>query len=209
MFTDEKLQQLHLDADYKKSNCLFTNIKHSVLIVKDGNGYFSLSMSTAPSISLSINLVKIFWFILKYFFITKELVDFRKNVLEYVLHEYFDIKYDFIGNNIKKTNKWLEYNEEKLLTVKNLCIEYLSNVDNRQIYIKYSTQNKETSEKKLMETIVLLDSIFDRSIESIEIKNLLRSSYEYILKHNNNEFLKKFIVSSMEAGNLTSKGGKS
>ena len=69
MFTDEKLKQLHLDAEYRKSNRLLTNLKHSVHIVKNGNGYFSLTMSTSSSVSLSINLIKIFWFILKYIFI--------------------------------------------------------------------------------------------------------------------------------------------
>lgn len=208
MFTDEKLKQLHLDAEYRKSNRLLTNLKHSVHIVKNGNGYFSLTMSTSSSVSLSINLIKIFWFILKYIFITKELVDFRKNVLEYVLHEYFDIKFNFIKNSVKDNNKWLEYNDEKLFVVKNLCLAYLSNVDNRLIFIKYSTKNKEASERKLMNTIVFLDMIFERTIENIKMKRLLKLSYEFILGQNDNEDLKKIIISSMEKGNLTSKGGE-
>lgn len=203
MFTDENLQELHQDEKYKRSNNLFTNLKHSVFIVKNGNGYFSLSMSTSPNISLSVNLVKFLWFILKYFYITKELVDFRKKVLEYVLHDYYDSKFDFIRNFMNNSNKWIEYNDEKLLIIKNLCIEYLSDVNNRLIFIKYSPQNRERSERTLIETISLLDKLFEKAIHKSKFQQLFRLSYEYLLTNNTGEELQYILRNAMESGNLT------
>lgn len=209
MFTDEKLQQLHLDRGYKRSNCLLTNLKYSLYIVKSGNGFISLSMNTSPSVSLSVNLVKIFWFLAKYIFITKELVEFRKNVIEYILHDYHDIKLDIIKHSINNSYKWLEYNAEKLLVTKSVCMEYLSHVDNRLVLIQYSTQTREISEKTLIHTITLLDELFERAIKESKFQRLFSLSYDYLLTQNSNCELQNIISNALKSGNLTLKGMES
>lgn len=204
MFTDEKLQQLHLDEEYKRSNCLFANLKYSVYIVKNGSGFFSLSMSTSPNVSLSINVVKFLWSILKYYYITKELIDFRRKIIEFVLHDYCDAKYDIISHTVNSSYKWMEYNDEKLLVSKKSCIEYLSNVNNRLILNKYSTQDRELSERTLIQTITMLDEIFEEAIKKSRLYKLSKMSYDYLL-HDDIK-LRCIIRAAMEDGNLTTKG---
>ena len=209
MFTDEEIRQLHQDAEYKKANRLVRNFKYSTYAVKNGGGFISLSVNTSPSASISVNLVKLFWFVAKYVFITKELILFRRKIIESILHAYFDKKHDIIQLSLIGSYKWLENNDVKLAIAKKLCIDYLSNVDNRVILVKYSRQNKEVSEKRLIDTISFLEDIFETAIHDYKHNQIYKLSYEYLITLDETKVvLQNMLNEAMFSGNLTSGKGE-
>lgn len=206
MFTDETIKQLNLDKRYKKTNSLFSNLKYSDCIVKMGGGSFSLSVNFSPSVSVSVNFLKLLWIILRYYYITTELVKYRKKIVEFVLHNNYDKEFDVIRNSLDSSCKWLEYNADKLSVVKKICLDYLCDVDNRLLLLQYSTLSIEESEKKIMHTVTLLDNLFEKAINIIRIQQMHRWSYEYLLTQQNDNQLQDIIRRAMESGILTSKG---
>lgn len=212
MFTDKEIIELHADKKYKKTNGFFKNVHLSHAIIKSGIGGVSVSISTAGTMSISVAIISMFWTILRYKFITKEITNCRSRIIEGLLNTGFVIAPDkLIKDSIRTGTMWLEYNRNKVEAVGGACIEYIETAEHRVILATYSYINDNDSLAQAFQNARSeLERIFKLVNDELIQKEIKEAMLEYSSVLNNAEcipLLKGIFSENSYAGNLTTASG--
>jgi hypothetical protein len=214
MFTDDELIELHADKEYKKTNGFFRNVHFSRTVIRNKCSGISLSFSTAGTASFSVSIISILWFVLRYFFITKEITGCRSRIIEELLNINPVIGSDKLINNfVKPGNIWLEDSREKIIVLGNACVEYITTAEHRAILSSHSHLNNSVElTQKFQKVHAELERIFRSATGELELREINMALFNYTNMLNNDEYgtlLKRIFFINQRSGNLTSSNNSS
>lgn len=178
MLTDSDLIRLHNDKDYVAQKSVLKNLKYTMKIVKVDSlsGIAQMNIGFGGELSVKGDLVRLCWSLCKYYFITKELVDYRTKIIEGLLSESYRCGIEnLVKDSIGVEYRWLEYEPEKLEIMKRICLSHLSVVENRVMYVNACKDMGSNIENELLGITEKIRKIFDDEIIKINksrIKNL-------------------------------------
>lgn len=177
MISDIKLIELRKNKNYKKSHSLWHNYSYTRFFLEEGLGAISVNVSLTGTFSLSVLLVKLFWIVLKHYFITKEFVLYRKSIIESSLSENALFKDELLKRNIRDRFVWMQYKIPKLRIMRKACTEYLNTVENRILICEVGG----ISGEEYRDAVLWLDERFKMAFEEIIIVELTTEYSELIL----------------------------
>lgn len=207
MLTDVELIELHKNKEYKKANGLIRNFKYTIRIVKfdQFSEMITMKFENGEHLVVKGDIVKIFWFICKYYFITRELIDYRIKIIEGILGE--TIKYNeetLITESMGIEYVWMEPQPGKLEVMKKICIAYLNNAENRKIFFDACKRTKtgEEKEEEMQSVIVKIRQLFNQEIMRVKQQQLRKYHTELYNEEEWNERVAKF-AENLFRGKLT------
>lgn len=182
MLTDENIIKLHKCKKYKSTNRIIRNINYALLAVMSNADNISLeTLSKLPN-SVLLFFIKILWFILKYCFITREMICCRVKIIESVLNTQYRIAdHEIIKSSSHARCFWMELNTQKLDLLKKACIDYLDVSENRDILMSMSDiEDKKTKTAFLQEARKKIDALFNNQKNCLINEHLDMSMLEYL-----------------------------
>jgi hypothetical protein len=209
MFNDENLNELHKCKEYKRSNGFRKNFSCTLSIVKSEAGGISLSVLSSGNVSVSVNIIALLWFILRFWYITREFTYCRAKIIEGLLNDEYIVDRDrLIIDSIKANSMWMEYKQPKVEFLETACVKYLDTSENRTILISKSDwKSKEEKIQAIIKVRQDIKELFRNSkneLNIIEIKKIAMSDYstathdEECIKQ-----LQSIFASNNQVGNLT------
>ncbi len=202
MLLENEILSLREDTTYKSFNGFTYNFKYVKDICRHKSGSVSISaaINTAGVLSFSLSLVNLLWFVLKFYYIKKELVLCRSDIIEVFLNKEYIKQRNakIIEDSIEKTGYyWIEYEYEKVKKMQAICRFYLEDIKVRKVILEYSTENEADKRKKLQVILDEIEMIFAQALEYLNNK-----TYHSRLKKNPEMFVSA-IQNSFSNGVLT------
>lgn len=209
MFTDKNLITLHKCKEYKVSNSFCKNFTYTISIVKAGAGGISLSFSSKGTPSVTVNIIAVFWFILRFLYITKEFTDCRAKIIESLLNKEFSVDNStLIKNSIKANSMWMEYKKDKVEFLEIACINYLDSPENRTLLCSKSDIPHDQSIEVIQKVHAEITDIFKVFCKELILYELRIAMLEYSDVVQNQKFisqLQNIFTTNSKTGNLTNK----
>ena len=206
MYDDEGLRSLHKDKDYKKSNGYFYNQEYTkaVLGTADADS-ISIEFTVNGPVSFQTAAIKVTWNFFKRFFITKELVSFRRNFVEDVLHIHLKDDPNIISSSIPGNSKWIEEKSVKLGVMSKICIAYLRKAENREILSRYAVIHDRNlfSERIINEIIPKTKELFRLAYHTAVQNEMAGLAYQDLMNDPTYRgIIVDNVIRSSQAGNL-------
>ena len=209
MFTDKELASLHKASEYRKENGI-KNLTYTFLVIRaKASGMVSLSIASDGGLSLSANIISIFWFLLRYFYITIEFVQSRSYIIEGLLSSQY--KYDqqsILKDAIGASNLWLELKEDKLRILESACLKFIDSPENRTLLASHSCLPYDECIVQIIRARSIIKQIFRSALEELicRLNELGHRKYEDLLHDKESvTCMQNTFISNSQAGNLTDK----
>lgn len=200
MLSDKDISKLHKDKEYKKSVSYFRLFPEVFGMIQNGGDFIEVSTDLSAKPQFSVKITTIFWFACRYFRITREVRKFRSNLIELLLSEWI---YNTESGNILEecvipNAIWLDLtNVKKLEYLKNCCIEYINDPENRVLLNKYLKSQE--AMYKLKDDIIKLFEEYKGRLESKRKNDFWRSQIS-------DDLIEKMVrnaETNIRSGNLT------
>lgn len=195
MLDYRKIDQLANNKEFKQSNNLFKNLKHSTKLIM--NNELDLSINVSDSgLGLEANILKFIFFICKPVFLAVEIRRFKQEIIKRAFIIYPELgseRIDF-DSIIAKDYYWIEKEPEKLKFLKNIIVQYLTDPQVMKIILENSSDyiSNEDMIQKYNDVIKLVKR---------EFKNEISKSYRCSRIHLGNEYY-EFVLDDEEYGEI-------
>lgn len=191
MLKYSEINKLVNDKTFKSTNCLIKNLLTAIKIIwNDNNTDLSISFTLNENgIGIRIGILKVIYFIFKPIIIAIEIKSFKNEIVKRVF-EYYPESENYVLDfeSIVKGNNyfWIEEDKDKIQTLENIVLFYLSDPKTKEIILEYASDDIECKEDEYRSVLQLVkNDFFTETCKILQStkEDLNNEYYKYILKN--------------------------